>query len=88
MLLYFSFCAMVNYHNINQHNKYKNNIINKIIITNIIIIMPLVRSSEVRVQVTVTDVNDNRPVFTEDDYVQDVLELIPVGASVIQVRQY
>lgn len=53
----------------------------------IILILPIVRSSEVKVQVTVTDINDNRPIFTEDEYVEHVVEFIPVGASVIQVKK-
>lgn len=44
------------------------------------------RSSTAILQVTVTDVNDNRPVFKENDIEVSVPENAPVGTSVSQLH--
>lgn len=44
------------------------------------------RSSTAILQVTILDVNDNRPVFSQDDIEVNILESAPVGSSVVQLH--
>lgn len=41
-----------------------------------------------KVVITVTDVNDNDPIFTADPYRGRIAEDASVGSSVVQVRYY
>ena len=43
------------------------------------------RSSSSDVIITVTDVNDNYPIFTADPYLGNIAEDASVGSSVVQV---
>ena len=45
----------------------------------------IVLNSVVNLQITVTDVNDNPPVFSPPMFITSVLEIIPIGASIFEV---
>ena len=45
----------------------------------------IVLSSVVNLQITVTDINDNPPEFSSLVFRTSVLEIVPIGASIIEV---
>lgn len=42
-------------------------------------------SDSTDVEITVTDVNDNPPKFTQESYTVSVSEDVPIGTSILQV---
>ncbi|KAL3880300.1 hypothetical protein ACJMK2_032548 [Sinanodonta woodiana] len=44
------------------------------------------RTGTLKVNITITDINDNPPVFEKDGYDISILEDVPIGTSILQVK--
>lgn len=51
-----------------------------------LVVLPVALTSVVNVRITVRDVNDNPPSFSQDSFTATVPEFLAVGGSALQVR--